>query len=326
MKSGRAALLILLALGVLAAPLGAEAQQSGKVYRIGLLSVQEVQPHLADAFRQGLRDLGYVQGHNTVIEYRWALPDQLPKIAAEMVRLRPDVIVANGTPTIRAAKQATTTIPIVMVGIGLDPTALGLVASLARPGGNVTGIAALGTDLWGKRLALLRDALPGVSRVAVLSNPGNPGNVLAMKEITGTAPATRLILLPLDARNAAELDRAFAEITRQRPDALVTVWDQFLLSQAGRIAKFAASRQLPTLGAIREYADAGALMSYAANIPDQWRRAAVYVDRILKGTSPADLPVEQPTRFELIINLKTAKALGLTIPPSLLLRADHVIE
>jgi putative ABC transport system substrate-binding protein len=187
-------------------------------------------------------------------------------------------------------------------------------------------MAALGTDLWGKRLALLRDVLPEASRVAVLSNPTNPGNVLAMKEMTAAAPATRLVLLPLGARNATELDRAFVEITRQRPDALVTVWDQFLLGQASRIAGFAVSRQLPTLGAIREYADAGALMSYAASIPDQWRRAAIYVDKILKGSNPADLPVEQPTKFELVINLKTAKALGLTIPPSLLLRADQVIE
>ncbi|MBI4608779.1 MAG: ABC transporter substrate-binding protein [Candidatus Rokubacteria bacterium] len=327
MRLRRVGLIATLALGLLLAPLAADAQAPAKVARLGHLG-HGLESGLIEAFREGLREFGYIEGQNIAFEYRYAegRVERLAELAAELVRLKVDVIVSNGTPATRAAKQATSTIPIVMVGVGLDPVEIGLVASLARPGGNVTGVAALGTELWGKRLELLKETFPRISRVAVLWNPTNPGNALALREMKAVAPAAGVRLQPLEVRDASDFERAFAEIIKENPGALIPIWDAFLLSHARRIADFAVKRRLPTLAPIKEYVDAGALMSYGASIPGQWRRAAYYVDRILKGTKPADLPVEQPTRFELVINLKTARALGLTIPQSILLRADQLIQ
>ncbi len=323
-----------LVLALLAGPLSSAAgaqdhkmPRGGKVHRIGHLG-HGLEPSLIGAFRQALRDLGYVEGGNIVAEYRDAegRVERLPGLAAELVRLKVDVIVANGTPATRAAQQATSTIPVVMVGVGVDPVQAGLVRSLAHPGGNVTGVVALGAELSAKRLDLLREAFPRLSRAAVLFNPTNPGNTFAVNLLQSVAPRTGVKLRTVAATDASELERAFAEIAREAPDALIEIWDAFLLSHAKRIADFAVQHRLPTLAPIKEYVDAGALMSYGASVPAQWKRAAHYVDKILKGTRPADLPVEQPTQFELVINLKTAKALGLTIPASLLVRADRVIE
>jgi putative ABC transport system substrate-binding protein len=326
--------LALLVLALLAASVGAavgaqdqKVQHTAKVHRIGHLG-HGLEPSLIEAFRQALRELGYVEGGNIVAEYRYAegRVEGLSDLAAELVRLKVDVIVANGTPATRAARQATSTVPIVMVGVGVDPVQAGLVRSLAQPGGNVTGVVALGAELSGKRLDLLREAFPRVSRAAVLFNPTNPGNTFAVNLLQSVAPRTGVKLRTVAARDASELERAFAEIAREAPDALIEIWDAFLLSHAKRIADFAVQHRLPTLAPIKEYVHAGALMSYGASVPAQWRRAAHYVEKILKGTKPADLPVEQPTQFELVINLKTARALGVTILPALLLRADQVIE
>lgn len=323
----RAVIGFAVAAGLLLSASGADAQPPGKVVRLGHLG-HGVDPDLIQAFRQSLQDLGYAEGRNITVDYRFAKgsAEQLPKLAAELVQLEVDVIVANGTPAVRAAQQATKTIPVVMVGIGLDPVQLGLVRSLARPGGNVTGIAALGAELWGKRLELFRQAVPRAARVAVLSNPTNPGNVLAVKEIQAVAPLAGIRLHQVAAAGAPELQAALDEIARQAPEALIVVWDAFLQSHARRIADFALEQRLPTLVPIKEFVHAGALMSYGTNIPDQWRRAAHYVEKILKGAKPADLPVEQPTKFDLVLNLKTARALKLELSKALMLRADQVIE
>ena len=315
--------------GLLAAPLATEAQQPGRVWRIGHLG-HGFDPHLIETFRRELGERGYVEGKNIAMEFRYSegQVERLPDLAAELVRLRVDVIVANGTPAVQAAKRATSKISIVMVGVGLDPVDLGLVASLARPGANVTGVAALGadSDLWAKRLQLIKDASPRTSRAAVLWNPANPGNVLALKAMKTAAPPLGFKLYPVAIRDVSDFEPAFAAVAHDVPDALVMIWDSLLLTHARRIADFAIEKRLPTMCAVRGYVDAGALMSYGTSLPDQWRRAATYVDKILKGAKPADLPVERASRFELVINLKTAKALGLTIPPSLLLRADQLIE
>jgi ABC-type uncharacterized transport system substrate-binding protein len=319
-------------LGLLAAPLAAEAQPTGKVYRVGYLSAlsgsgPQVQRPL-DAFRQRLRELGYVEGQSIAIEYRWAegKVERLPALAAELVRLKVDVIVASGgLPVAQAAQQAPKTIPIIMTGPA-DPVAAGLVASLARPGGNITGLAIISHELVGKELELLREVVPKVSRVAVLWNPTNPGNTLQLRAAEASAQALGVRLQPLEARGPGEIDRAFAAMTRERAGALLVLLDSMLLAQRDRIAALAAQNRLPAVYGLQLHADAGGLMAYAANELDVSRGIASYVDRILKGAKPADLPIEQPTKFELVINLKTAKALGLTIPPSLLQPADQVIE
>jgi len=316
---------------LLAVPLAAEAQQAVKITRIGYLGFNlTASPHLPEAFRQGLRDLGYVEGRNVVIEYRDAegKPERLPALAAELVALKVDVILAPGTPQALAAKQATRTLPIVF-GAAADPVGSGLVSSLARPGGNVTGLSVVTPELVGKRLELLTQAVPGVSRVAVLWQPGNYGertekDMLKEAEVAARALGVRLQFV--EARGPADFDRAFSDITRARAGALTVVPSAMLFGERRRLVDLAAKNRLPAVYQWREGVDAGGLMSYGPDFADLFRRAATYVDRILKGAKPGDLPVEQPTKFELVINLKTAKALGLTIPPLLLGRADEVIR
>jgi putative ABC transport system substrate-binding protein len=325
----RDTVLALLALG--AAPLAAEAQQAAKVTRIGYLSANlAASPHILEAFRQGLRDLGYVEGRNVVIEYRYAEGnvERLPALAAELVALKVDVIVASGTLAALAAKQATSNFPIVFSPAG-DPVGSGLVSSLARPGGNVTGLSAFAPELVGKRLELLKQAVPGVNRVAVLWQPGAFGERVEMDTLKRAEIAARGLGVPLqfvEARGPADFDRAFSDMTRARAGALTVLASNMFNSERRRLVDLAAKNRLPALYSAREIVDAGGLMSYGANLAELNRRAATYVDKILKGAKPADLPVEQPTKFELIINLKTAKALGLTIPQSVLGRADEVIQ
>jgi putative ABC transport system substrate-binding protein len=319
-------------LGLLAAPLAVEAQQAAKIARIGFLSLSLVpNRHLHEAFRQGLRDVGYVEGRNVVIEYRDAegKPERLPALAAELVALKVDVIVTGGgTPPALAAKQATKTIPIVFASVP-DPVTDGLVTSLARPGGNVTGSSNLNPELVGKCLEQLTQAVPGVSQVAILWQPGfmderTDKDMLKAADVGARALGVRLQVV--EARGPADIDRAFSDMTRARAGALTVLPSAMLFTERRRLVDLAAKNRLPAVYAQREFVEAGGLMSYGPNLADLFRRAATYVDRILKGAKPADLPVERPTKFELVINLKTAKALGLTIPPSLLQRADQVIE
>ncbi len=320
-----------LAGGLVVAPLAAEAQQAAKVARIGYLALNlAAAPRLEEAFLQGLRDLGYVEGRNVVIEIRDAegKPERLPALAAELVALKVDVIVAPNTPQALAAKQTTRTLPIVFSFVG-DPVASGLVTSLARPGGNVTGLSSLSPELVGKRLELLTQAVPGVSRVAVLWQPGFQVERTEKDQLKGADVAARALGVRLqfvEARGPADIDRAFSDMTRARAGALNVWGSSMFTTERRRLVDLAARNRLPAVYGRREYVDAGGLMSYGSNIADLFRRAATYVDKILKGAKPADLPVEQPTKFELVINLKTAKALGLTIPPSLLARADEVIQ
>jgi putative tryptophan/tyrosine transport system substrate-binding protein len=317
--------------GALAPPLASTAQQAGSLSRIGFLapgSPSEPRfPRFLQAFRQGLRELGYVEGQNIVVELRWAEGqyDRLPGLAAELVRLKVDVIVAGGPRAIQAAKQATETIPIVMVNVS-DPLTMGLVASLARPGGNITGLSLMQPALVGKQFEMLKEVVPKVSRVALLGNPVNLNYASLVRHAQDAARALGVRLQPLEARDPGEIDHAFAAITTERAGAVIVFTDTVLLNHRTRIADHAARRRLPTVSGASEYAEAGGLLAYGPSLADGLRRAATYVDKILRGAKPADLPVEQPTEFELVINLKTAKALGLTIPPSLLARADQVIE
>jgi putative ABC transport system substrate-binding protein len=309
------AIILALALGIPAAPLAASAQQPGKVARIGYLgnSSPALESDLVGGFRQGLRDLGYTEGQNILIEFRWAEGryERLPELAAELVRLKVDVLLAAGTPGALAAKQATQTIPIVMAAVG-DAVGTGLVRSLA------------GLD--GKRLELLREIVPRLSSVLILLNPANPLSAFGWKEALAPAEALHLKLEPVEVRAAEEFEAAFAAIARRRPGALSVGADRFLLAHRARIIAFAARQRLPAMYPFKEFVDAGGLISYAPNFPVMFRRAATYVDKILKGAKTGDLPIEQPTTFELIINLKTAKELGLTIPQSVLNRADEVIQ
>ena len=315
--------------GLLAAPLAAEAQQAGKVYRIGFISPASSSPMAArdEAFRQGLRALGYVVGQNITIEYRWAdgKNERLTGFAAELVNLKLDIIVTHGGEATRAVQQVTTTIPIVIAAAD-DPLASGLVASLARPGGNITGLSILTPDLTGKRLELLKALLPGLTRVAVLWNPGNPISEPELRKAEAAAAPLGLQLQSLGLRDPREFASAFSSMKRERADVLFLLSDAMFFGRRKEIADLAASNRLPLVAHLREFADAGGLMTYGPNVLELHRRAATYVDKILKGAKPGDLPVEQPTKFDLVINLKTAKALGLTIPPSLLQRADQVIE
>jgi putative ABC transport system substrate-binding protein len=326
----RRTFIAILAGSLLATPLAAEAQPKAGVPRIGYLgnSSPSLESDLVDAFRQGLGEFGYTEGQNITIEYRWAEGkyDRFPDLVADLVRLKVDVIVTAGTPGALAAKQATKTIPIVMA-VAADAVGAGLVASLARPGGNVTGSTTIVQELEGKRLELLREVVPRLSRIAVLWNPANSVQPIILKQTQLAAPALGLRLEPIvGVSGVRELEGAFATISRARPDALILLADRFLLAERTRIVEFAAKRRLPTMYPYREMVKAGGLMSYSPSYPDLFRRAATFVDKILKGAKPGDLPVEQPTKFELVINLKTAKALGLTIPPSLLQRADEVIQ
>jgi putative tryptophan/tyrosine transport system substrate-binding protein len=316
---------------LLAAPLAAEAQQAAKVARIGYLAANlGANRELLEAVRQGLRDLGYVEGRNLVIEYRSAegQPERLPSLAAELVALKVDVIVTSGTPQALAAKQATRTVPIVFAGVS-DPVRSGLVTSLAQPGGNATGSSLLAPELVGKSLEQLKQAVPGVSRVAVLWQPGALGERTDKEMVKGADVAARTLgVRPqfVEARGPANFDRAFSDMTKAHAGGLVVLSTPMFASERRRLVALAAKNRLPAVYPLREYVDAGGLMAYGPNAVDMYRRAATYVDKILKGAKPADLPVEQPTKFELVINLKTAKALGLTIPQSVLARADEVIQ
>ena len=320
--------------GLLTAPLAAGAQQPAKVARIGYLATGSLESPetrgILAAFRQGLRERGYMEGQNIVIEYRAADGnfERGPGLALELVRLKVNLIVVGNTPMARAAQQATKTIPIVASVMG-DPVGDGLVASLAHPGGNITGLTFLGPELVPKRLDLLKEALPRVSRAAVLWHPGAFSERTTQEMLRGAEGAARALGVQLQlvgVRGADEFARAFSTMVKERAEALVVFPSPMLFNERRRIVELATNRPMPSIFAAREFVELGGLLSYGASISDLSRRGATYVDKILKGANPAELPVEQPAKFELVINLKTAKALGLTIPPSLLLRADQVIE
>ena len=310
----------------LAVSLEVEAQPAGKVWRVGVLG-NSPSPHLEEAFRTGLRDLGWIEGRNIALEHRYSEGrlERLPGLAAELIRRNVDLIVAWAAPEAGAAEKATGTIPIVFLVHG-DPVGAGHVASLARPGGNMTGLGQMLPELAGKQLALLKEAAPSISRVAVLWNATSRIKRLDMEEAQGVGRVLRVALQSREVRSLDDFEGVFAATKRERPDALMTLVDPVTYAQRTLIAKFAARERLPAMYALREFVDAGGLMSYGVDLRDLFRRGASYVDKILKGAKPADLPVEQPTKFELVINLRTAKTLDLTIPPSLLLRADQVIE
>jgi putative ABC transport system substrate-binding protein len=322
---------ILFVVVLLAVAVKADAQQSKKVPRIGYLSSTDParESTRSEAIRLALRDLGYIEGQNIAIEYQYTQGkvDRASELAAELVRLKVDIIlVAGGGRVIRAVKNATKTIPVVMMGEGIDPVEAGIVESLARPGGNVTGLTNLSTELGGKRLELLREAVPKVARVAVLYDPAIPGGVREVKEVLVAARALGLTTQSWEVRAADGFEKVFAALKKERPDGLYVPGGGLMNVNQNRIADFALKSRLPSIYARREAVDAGGLMSYGADIANNYRRVATYVDKILKGAQPADLPVEQPTKFELVINLKTAKQIGLTIPQRMLTRADKVIK
>jgi putative ABC transport system substrate-binding protein len=326
-------LILTLALAVLVAPLAPEAQQPTHVHRIGALSGLDSttgRDPFVEAFLEGMRALGYVEGQNLVMEYRGVAGqfERFPALAAELVRLKVDVIVTQGTPAALAAKDATTTIPIVMVGVG-DPVGSGLVASLARPGGNITGLSTLSPELVGKQLEFLKDVLPTVSRVAVLWNPANPAHALIVREADVAAQRLGVQLHLVEARGPEAFDSAFAAMTRAHAGALLVVGDAIFFEHRRRLAELTATSSLPTVHMmpnIGAFVEAGGLISYWVSPPDGWRRGATYVDKILKGAKPAGLPVQTSWKFEFVINLKTAEALGLTFPPHLLVLANEVIR
>jgi len=319
-------------LGVFAASSAVDAQQTGKVYRVGFLGIANASSWASQiaALRQGLRDLGYEEGRNLVIEYRWAEEDldRLPKLAAELVSLKVDLIVTHGTPGSRAAKQATTTIPVVMAAVG-DPVRSGLVASLARPGGNLTGNSILEVDLALKRLELVKEVVPNASRVGLFYVPGTQVGTLAeggVKAVDDAAASLGMRVHRFGIRDANDFPGTLATMQKEGTDALVVRTDALLAVHYGEIARLAVQHHLPTVGGAEQFVQAGGLFAYGVNVAETYRHAAVYVDKILRGANPADLPIEQPTRYLVLVNLKTAKALGLTIPQSLLLRADEVIQ
>src|SRR5262245_38924855 len=313
--------------GALVAPLAAEGQQTGNVWRIGFLSPLAGHSPPTEAFLQGLRDLGYVEGQSIVIEYRWGgrTLDRARMQASELVNLKVDVIFAPAPPAIQAAKEATKTIPIVFA-VSADPVAEGLVASLGRPGGNITGLTSIGSDVIGKQMELLREVVPKITRVAVLENPNNHGHPPMVRQAEQAVRAMGLQLQILKARDPAEIEAALGTMTSQRGIGVIVFRDSLFFDQRTRIEDLAGRGRLPTIEGYREGAEAGAVIAYGASLPHSYRRAAVFVDRILKGAKPADPPIEQHTKFELVIHLKNAKVLGLTLPPSLLARADQVIE
>ena len=309
----------------LAAPLAAEAQQTGKVYRIGFLRAGQPPETYIEGFRHGLGEWGHVDGRDVVVEFRATdgSLDQLPQLAEELVRLKVDIIVASAAPAALAVKRATATVPIVFVGV-IDPVELGLVPSLGRPGGNITGLASNSTDVAGKRLELLKATVPRLKRVAALWHPSNPTNPIQLKGAQAAARTLGVQLDPVSVEKPTDFDAAVKAV--RGTDGLLLLESPFFTTHRARFAELAVRSRLPAIYGQREYVDVGGLMPFGTDFRDLYRRAALYVDKILKGTKPSDLPIEQPTRFELVINLKTAKALGLIIPPSLLLRADQVIE
>jgi len=320
---------ILFVVVLLAVAVIAEAQQPKKVPRIGFLggTSASIEKSRIEAFRQGLRELGYVEGKNIIIEWRWAEGkfDRLPEFAAELVRLNVEVIVTGGSTSSGAAKKVTTTVPIVMAQVN-DPVGSGFVASLARPGGNMTGLSTLVPELSGKRLELLKEVVPKLSRVAVFGDSTTPGNAQSLKETELAAKAFKVQLQYLDILGPKDIEIAFREATKGRADAALVLGAPVLISQRKKIADLMVKNRLPATYNVAEYVEAGGLMSYGVSVIDLYRRAATYVDKILKGRKPADLPVEQPTKFEFIINLKAAKQIGLTIPSNVLARADKVIR
>jgi putative ABC transport system substrate-binding protein len=329
--NNRRKLLVALGASVIAAPLGSFAQQQTKIWRVGFLAAarrpNSLDSHIYGGFPRGMRELGYVEGKNLVVEWRFADNDgeRLAESAAEFVRLKVDVIVTAGSAATSAAQKATVTFPIVFGGAG-DSVGSGFVKSLARPGGNITGITNLITEVAPKYLEMLRSMLPRLSRVAVLLNPANSAHGAILKSIQSAAQSAGVTILPEEARTPQEIDSAFSRMARQNAGAVYLVQDPLFLQQWRQIVELTAKHRLPSITAGREFPEAGGLMSYGPNYADNYRRAATYVDKIFKGAKPADLPVEQPTKFELVINGKTAKALGLTIPQSLLVSADKVIE
>jgi len=313
---------------LLATPIGVHGQPAGKIHRIGLLGSTSPKSHglFVDAFREGLRERGYVEGKNVIIEYRWAEGDygRLPALAADLVRLKVDLILTHGTPGGRAAKAATTTIPIVVAIMG-DAVATGLVQSLAHPGGNLTGLSFFIPEVNAKRLEMLKEALPSLKRVAVLLNENNPSNVVTFDAMTRTARTVGIDVVQILARSPEDFDGAFGQMVRARCEAVAVYEDPLFVAQAMPLAALAQQHRLPSVG-FREYADAGGLLGFGVNFPDAWRRAAGFVDRIFKGAKPSALPVEQAGKFDTVVNLRTANALRLTIQPKVLLRADTVIE
>ncbi len=313
--------------GLLAAPVGAEAQPAGNVPRIGYLGSSPA-PHLVEALRQGLRDLGYVEGQNIIVEYRWSrgIIQQLPELAADLVRLNVRLIAASTNPDISAAKRATTTIPIVMVN-AIDPVGAGFIASLAQPGGNLTGLAwAPAVEIVGKHIEFLRDVVPHLSRVAVLVDPSFPGIGPYRDAAAMAAKKLHLTYQEIETREVADFSKAYTEIVQERSQAVFVQGSPLVFRHLRDIVDLAASHRIPTIFVFREAVPLGGLMSYGVSLADLYRRSATYIDKILHGAKPVDLPIEQATKFDLVINLRTAKTLGLTIPPSLLLRADQVIE
>ena len=311
-------------------PHEAAGQQTGKVPRIGFLAVgsREGRAFMIEGLRQGLRDHGYVEGQNIIIEYRFSEDrnDRLPALAAELVAMKVPLIVASGTPASFAAKEATSTIPIVMGGIAADPVATGLIASLARPGGNITGMTMMSPQLAGKRLELLKRVVPRLARVAVFWNAPNPAYGPILKELEATAPALGLTLHRLEVRVPADFEGAFEAAVRQRAGALVAPGDPLVANRPQMVADIALKHRMPTVMENKEFVEAGGLLSLGLDLVDSYRRAATHVDKILKGANPAELPMEQPSKFDLAVNLRTARVLGLTIPPAVLLQATHVIE
>ncbi len=322
----RRTFLVMISGGLLTAPPAAEAQPAGKVWRIGNLSVIRV-PSIDHAFLDSLREIGYVDGVNAIIEYRDANGDvdRLPALADELVRMNVDVIIAWSTAAQKAAKQATSTVPIVM-GLSTDPVGTGLVKNLARPGGNITGPTLIGPELAGKRLQLLKESFPRISRLAVLWSPGAGGSELEYKETQSAAKKLGVAILSVETRRPEEIGSALSALTQGRTEALIVLNYAMLVAHRQEVVDLAMKSRLPTMYPRKEFVEAGGLMSYGPSFVDLARRVAVYVDKILKGAKPGDLPVEQPSKFELVINLKTAKAFSLTIPPSVLVRADQIIE
>ena len=329
--NNRRKLIVALGAGALAAPIAIFAQPPGKVWRVGFLSFRghpvSLDADVFGAFRLGMREHGYVEGKNLVIEWRFADSkfERLPDLAAELVRLQVDVIVSSGTVSTSAAQKATATIPIVME-TNTDPVGSGFVKTLARPGGNITGFSNISVDLSPKHLEMLLAMVPRLSRVAVLVNPANSSHALTVKSVRSAAQRTSTKILPVEARTAPEIEQAFTAMAREKAGAVIVPRDGLFIPHARQIAQLAAKNRLPSIATFREYVEAGGLLSYGSSLTDGYRHAATHVDKILRGAKPGDIPVEQPTRFELVINGKTAKALGLKIPQSLLISADKVIE
>jgi ABC-type uncharacterized transport system substrate-binding protein len=309
--------------------LATHARAQAKIPRVGFMgnSTAALEANLVDAFREGLRELGYEEGHNIVIEYRWAdgQYERFPALVTELIAAKVDVIVTAGTPAALAVKKATTTVPLVMVAVG-DPVGTGLVPSLARPDGNLTGLSSVAPDLEGKRLELLREIVPSVSRVAVFFNSVNPFHVASMRQAQVAGETLGIKVQQHDIRKSEDLDEAFAAIRKERPDALLILADRVFLHNRQRMMDFTQEQRLPNVNAYKELVEAGGLISYGPSYEDMHKRAAIYVNKILKGAKPGNLPIEQPTKFTLVVNLKAAKALGISMPPTVLSRADEVVE